>query len=97
MPRLERRDETNKYNCYRPSNAVAALLLEAVAKQKAKSETEATKTIAKVKDQIEELAMIFRTEAEEKTRAYTNTITKVKAVAKEQAGASADSIPKIKP
>jgi len=97
LPRSERRDEINKYNCYRSSNAAEALLLEAVTKQKAKSETEAAKTIAKVKDQIEELAMMFRTEAEEKTRAYTNTITKVKAVDKEQAGASADSIPKIKP
>ena len=87
----------NGYSRYRPSNAVEALLLEAVAKRKAKSEAETAKTIDKVKDQIEELTLIFGAEAERKTRAYTDTITNVKAVAKEKARASTDSLPKIKP
>ena len=87
----------NGYSRYRPSNAVEALLLEAVAKRKAKSEAETAKTIDKVKDQIEELTLMFGAEAERKTRAYTDTITNVKAVAKEKARASTDSLPKIKP
>jgi hypothetical protein len=97
LPSQKRRDEMNGYSRYRPSNAVEALLLEAVAKRKAKSEAETAKTIDKVKDQIEELTLMFGAEAERKTRAYTDTITNVKAVAKEKARASTDSLPKIKP
>jgi len=56
----------------KPSTRVGALFLEAVAKQKAKSEAEAAEAIAKV-----------RAEAKEKARTYTDTIARVKTEAEE--------------
>jgi len=56
----------------KPSTRVGALFLEAVAKQKAKSEAEAAEAIAEV-----------RAEAEEKARTYTDTIARVKTEAEE--------------
>jgi len=80
---IERQNKMNVKRRHQPSCVVGALLLEAVAKRKAKSEAEAAKTIDKVKDQIEELTLMFGAEAEEKARTYTDTIARVKVEAVE--------------
>ena len=69
----------NGFSYHQPSNAADIFLLEAIAKQVANSETEAAKAIANIQAQIEELVMMFRTEAQKKTRAYTDNVTKIKA------------------
>ena len=79
MPSQKKRDEMNGFSYQQPSNASDIFLLEAIAKQVANSETEAAKAIANIQAQIEELVMIFRTEAQKKTRAYTDKVTKIKA------------------
>jgi hypothetical protein len=69
----------NGFSYHQPSNAADIFLLEAIAKQVANSETEAAKAIANIQAQIEELVMMFRTEAQKKTRVYTDKVTKIKA------------------
>lgn len=73
------------FSGHRLSNAADTFLLEAVAKQVANSETEAAKAIANVQAQIEELIMMFGTEAQKKTRTSTDKVTKVKAELEEKA------------
>jgi len=79
LPSQKRRDEINGFSYHHPSNAADIFLLEAIAKQVANSETEAAKAIANIQAQIEELVMMLRTEAQKKTRAYTDKVTKIKA------------------
>ncbi len=85
MPSQKRRDEINGFNYHQPSNAPDIFLLEAIAKQVANSETEAAKAIANIQVQIEELVMMFRTEAQKKTRAHTDKVTKIEAEQEEKA------------
>jgi len=79
LPSQKRQDEMNGFSYHQPSNAADIFLLEAIAKQVANSETEAAKAIANIQAQIEELVMMFGTEAQKKTRAYTDKVTKIKA------------------
>jgi hypothetical protein len=67
------------FSYHQPSNATDIFLLEAIAKQVANSETEASKAIANIQAQIEELVMMFRTEDQKKTRAYIEKVNKLKA------------------
>ena len=93
----ERQNRMNLNSRHRPSNAVGALFLEAVARQKAKSEAEAAEVIDKVKAQVEALAKVFEPETEERTRAYTDTITKVKAETEEKTRTYNHTITQVKP
>jgi len=79
IPSQKKRDEISDLNHNQPSNSSDIFLLEAIAKQVANSETETAKAIANIQDQIEELIMIFRTGAEEKTRVYSNKMAQIKA------------------
>lgn len=79
-------DEMTGFDYHQPSNTGDIFLLEAIAKQVANSETEAAKAIANIQAQIDELFMIFRTEAEEKTRLQIDKVTEVKTDDKEKAG-----------
>ena len=79
LPSQKKRDEMNGFSYHQPSNAADIFLLEAIAKQVANSETEAAKAIANIQAQIEELVMMFRTEAQKKNSAYTDKVTKIKA------------------
>jgi predicted ATPase len=68
------------------STEIAALFSKALAKQKAKSETEAVEVIEEVKSR-----------AEEKTRAYADTINKIKAEAIEAiAAVKAEAVEKAR-
>jgi hypothetical protein len=77
-PSQTRRDETDGFSYHQPSNATDIFLLEAIAKQVANSETEAAKAIANIQEQIDELVMMFSTEAQKKTRAYIDKVNKIK-------------------
>jgi hypothetical protein len=78
-PSQTRQDEMDGFSFHQPSNATDIFLLEAIAKQVANSETEAAKAIANIQGQIEELVMMFSTEAQKKTRAYIDKVNKIKA------------------
>jgi hypothetical protein len=90
-PSQKRPDETNGFD-YHPSDATDTFLLEAIAKQVANSEIEAAKAIANIQAQIEELVMMFKTEAQKKTRAYTEKVNKMKAEHEAKAGLEEETI-----
>ncbi|MHC4727974.1 MAG: hypothetical protein ACYS17_12180 [Planctomycetota bacterium] len=79
LPSQKERDEINEFNHRQPSNEADLILLEALAKQVADSETEAAKAIANIQAQVEELVMLFGAEAQKKTGAYTDKVTNIEA------------------
>lgn len=86
LPSQKSQDEINGFDYHQPSNTGDIFLLEAIANQVANSETEAAKAIANIQAQIDELFMIFRTEAPEKTRVHSDKVTKTKTEHVEKAG-----------
>jgi hypothetical protein len=78
LPSQNERDEIDELS-YHQSSKEADILLEAIAKQAANSETEAAKAIANIQAQIAELAMMFGTEAQKKTGAYADKATNIEA------------------
>ena len=90
-PSQKRPDGMNGFG-YHPSDATDIFLLEAIAKQVANSEIEAAKAIANIQAQIEELVMIFRTEAQKKTRAYTDKVNKINVEHEARAGLKEEAV-----
>jgi hypothetical protein len=78
LPSQNERDEIDELSYHQPSKE-ADILLEAIAKQVANSETEAAKAIANIQAQIAELAVMFGTEAQKKTGAYADKATNIEA------------------
>jgi len=75
-PSQKEREEINEFD-YHQHSKEADVLLEAIAKQVANSETEAAKAIANIQAQVEELVMMFGTEAQKKTGAYTDEVANI--------------------